>query len=427
MFTALPFVNRTTAGQFVDANVDTPRSVQVLSSLVATETAAAAATGRLLGGGSDAPAAPTAAQSATAGVVDAGHRKFKVAYVFPWGTTTPSSATSTVTLDGTHKATVTFAAAPAGATGTNIYANSAGLDEVQRITLSAGNAPVNELQRLTLTAGAAADTFKLTFGGTESSVTVTLPGGGFAAVPLADIQACLAGIPALVGNVTVTGAAGGPFDITFNGSLAGTNVGDVTMTSKTGAADGNIATITTGSTDSFKITFSAVESSIVNIPSGGFAQVTLTQIQTALTSIAALVDNYTATGSTGGPFTVTFNGSLTDTNVGAMTITSKVGAADGSVATITGGVAQGGTFRKAETGTTPSAGPADTTYAYNTTDAALAGFTAAPTTNTSGAVIVPISLAAGQTLAVSFANPVAALRLRLEIDTGAMNVAVHGQ
>ena len=315
-------------------SASTTRPVNALSKninqcygLMCTETAGAAARVKLYSHAIAAPDAPTVAEDATAGSVTAGNHRVKVSYLTAQGETEPSAASSRVICTGSKRIAVSAIPTLSGAgselvTGRNVYLNTAG---------------VNEVQTLTLTAGAGGDTFKLTYDAVESSA-VTIPGGGFAAVPLADIQ-------------------------------------------------------------------------------------------TALTSIPALAGNYTATGSAGGPFTITFNGSLESTDVGAITVTSKTGAADGSVATTTAGVAQGTTWYKVTTGTTAViADNTTTTYTINLADATLTGYNAAPSANTSGILRADIRLASSSTEMFEVpGGPVSAYLARCEITTGAATSILYGK
>jgi hypothetical protein len=133
--------------------------------------------------------------------------------------------------------------------------NVAGLDEESRFKIAEHTAftgmttvRVNEVQTITLSAGIATETFKLTNGGVESTTAVTLPTGGYANVTAAQIKACLLSIPAWNGdtaNIAVVKAAN-DYAVTFSGRLGRTNIGDTTITSKTGAADGSVANTTAG-------------------------------------------------------------------------------------------------------------------------------------------------------------------------------------
>ena len=306
----------------------TSKNINQCYGLMCTETAGAAARVKFYSHAIAAPDAPTVAEDVTAGSVTAGNHRVKVSYITAQGETEPSSASARLVCAGSRRITVSAIPTLSGAgaelvTGRNVYLNTAG---------------VNEVQTLTLTAGAGGDTFKLTYDGVESSVAVTMPGGGFAATLLADVQACLNGIPALVGNHTTTGAAGGPF-------------------------------------------------------------------------------------------TITFNGSLESTNVGAITVTSKTGAADGSVATTTGGVAQGTTWYKVTTGTTAVIGDnTTTTYTINVADGTLTGYNAAPSANTSGILRADVRLASSSTEMFEIpGGPVSAYLARCEITTGAATSILYGK
>ena len=101
---------------------------------------------------------------------------------------------------------------------------------------------VNEVQTLTLTAGAEGDTFDLTQSGSESSLAVTIPAGGFASVTAASVQATLETMNSHTSaTVTATLASAGVFTITFIGTAGNKDQGAITVTSKTGAADGSVA------------------------------------------------------------------------------------------------------------------------------------------------------------------------------------------
>jgi len=105
--------------------------------------------------------------------------------------------------------------------------------------------PSSEVQTITLSAGAQNDTFKLTWGGNESSAAVTIPSGGFANVTAAQVLACLLTITGIAStDVSVTGT--GTLVVTFQGLLRGADVGAITITSKTGAANGSVAETTKG-------------------------------------------------------------------------------------------------------------------------------------------------------------------------------------
>lgn len=198
-----------------------------------TELAGAAARVQILGGAVQAPAAPTGSESATAGSVDAGTHSYKVVFHAGGGSSEAGAVLSKVVSTGSKKVLLTIPTGPQGTTGRSIYRNEKG---------------TNEVVTFTPTAGLATETFTLTFGGVDSSV-VTLPVGGFASLTLAAVQAALDSIPALLGNITATGATGGPFTLTFGGSLKATNVGDITMTNKTGAADGTLVETTPGAAE----------------------------------------------------------------------------------------------------------------------------------------------------------------------------------
>jgi len=133
---------------------------------------------------------------------------------------------------------------------------NADLDE---ITTDVSSLARNQLTPSTIGQGAGNEVQTLTLGGTDGG-TVTLSYNGVSAAALtfaagatptaADVEARLDSIntttPPLTGNVTVTGADGGPFTVVFNGALAGVNVSPL----EAAAAGGTTATVST-SVDGF--------------------------------------------------------------------------------------------------------------------------------------------------------------------------------
>src|SRR5262249_15540471 len=97
------------------------------------------------------------------------------------------------------------------------------VDPASTLTAAASvSGTVNEVQ--TVVVGAAVTAFALTYNGVDSAVITVSPTTTGDAV-----QAALQAIPALAGNVTVTGAAGGPYTVTFVNGLGGLNVSALTV------------------------------------------------------------------------------------------------------------------------------------------------------------------------------------------------------
>lgn len=128
----------------------------------------------------------------------------------------------------------------------------------------AGTGGTNEVQLVTIGGGATAGTFTLTYSG---QTTATIPFGSTAAVVQTALRA-LSNVGA--SQVAVTGATGGPYTVTFTGTLATTDV--AAITGNAGGLTGGTPTV------------------VITTPTPGVAK-TL--------SIAV-------TGGTGGPYTVTF-------------------------------------------------------------------------------------------------------------------------
>lgn len=125
---------------------------------------------------------------------------------------------------------------------------------------------VNEVQSVTVTGVPTGGTFTLTYAGqTTAAIAYNAPATGTNSV-----QAALAALSNIisVANVGVTGSAGGPYTVTFKGSLGGQNIAQMTAsgTSLTGGTTPGVtvATVTAG------------------------------------------VNNLAVTGSAGGPYTVVF-------------------------------------------------------------------------------------------------------------------------
>src|SRR5439155_699968 len=135
-----------------------------------------------------------------------------------------------------------------------------------------------------------------------SALAVTTGAGGTTA---AQVQTNLQTIAALAGaNIAVTGNTGGPFTITFGGSLQG----DVSQIASSSTAQATTATTTNGSAPS------------------------ASAVQTNLQTIAALsaAGNVTVTGSQ--PiYTITFGGALAGQNVSQLVSSTPPAATTAAV------------------------------------------------------------------------------------------------
>ncbi|MFD8496332.1 hypothetical protein [Amycolatopsis sp. NPDC059657] len=115
-----------------------------------------------------------------------------------------------------------------------------------RITASGLYGPyggtTDEVQTLTV-GGSGLTSFTITWNGQTTSSLV-------AAATAAQVQAALEALSNIgVGDVTVTGSAGGPWTVTFGGALADTNVAAMTTTPTGGTGVVNVATTTAGGAD----------------------------------------------------------------------------------------------------------------------------------------------------------------------------------
>lgn len=100
-------------------------------------------------------------------------------------------------------------------------------------------AGTSEVQTVTITGSPTGGTFTLTYSGQTTS------GIAYNAAASA-VQSALAALSNIgSGNVAVTGSAGGPYTVTFQGSLAHTNVAQMTATSSlTGGTSPNVSVST---------------------------------------------------------------------------------------------------------------------------------------------------------------------------------------
>jgi len=157
------------------------------------------------------------------------------------------------------------------------------------------------------------------------------------------------------GNVTATGSNGGPFTVTFGGDLAHENIPDITFvnTSLTGgnATVNVVETVkgTAGTDEVQTITFyGSPTTGTFTATFNGFTtpalayNVSAADLQTALRNLASIgATGVTVSGSAGGPYTVTFAGTLANTAVSMITIDASGymgGTIYGATATTTPGV-----------------------------------------------------------------------------------------
>jgi hypothetical protein len=178
---------------------------------------------------------------------------------------------------------VTVVGAPTGGTFTLLF----GDDETTPIAYNASAATVasavnalpsigvgtggtNEVQTVTVTGAPTGGTFTLTYSG---QTTGPIAYNATAAA----VQTALTGLSNVgTGNVAVTGASGGPYTVTFQGTLADTDVAQMTAT----------ASLTGGTTPG--VTVATQTAGVARTP------------------------NVAASGSAGGPYTLTFSGQLAD-------------------------------------------------------------------------------------------------------------------
>ena len=216
---------------------------------------------------------------------------------------------------------------------------------------------INESQVLTI--GGSVLTFTVSFpavpgvgaGGTTVLLTRSVATGDF-------LQNALQAIPALAGNVNVTGGAGGAYTINFINALAGLNLplisgtvstftagtGDITITAAETQRGGPLSplvneqqTVTVSqSVTGFTFNFNGVAATALVYAAG---TTTATDVLNNLNTIPALNGNVSVTGPTGGPYVITFLGALANQDVSPLAITTTTG---GGAAPIVAETARGG-------------------------------------------------------------------------------------
>ena len=162
-----------------------------------------------------------------------------------------------------------FGDAVTGPIAYNATASAVGTALAALSSIGTGTGGTNEQQLVTIS-NATSGTFTLTYSG---QTTGAIAWNAAASAVQTAIQA-LSNVGA--GNATVTGSNGGPYTVTFAGTLADTNVAQ--MTASAGSLVGSSPT------------------AVVTTATGGVAN----------------TPNITVTGSTGGPWTVAFGGQLGD-------------------------------------------------------------------------------------------------------------------
>lgn len=188
-----------------------------------------------------------------------------------------------------------------------------------------GTEAVNDLQTITLTGTPTAGTFNLTVND-ETSVAIAYNAASSA------IQSALQTILG-TGNVSVTGSAGGPWQVTFIGALADTAIPTMSAQSSLTGGAVNITHITVGTAGTASvqlITMSAIPSSgTFTLSFGGQTTAALpwdasnTTVQNALAGLSSIgANNVSVAGD--GPYTVTFQGTLGTTPQALITATSSL-------------------------------------------------------------------------------------------------------
>ena len=193
--------------------------------------------------------------------------------------------------------------------------------EVQRILIT--GTPANEVQRITRTSnGSAVFSFNGVSGPSINLATSTTA---------AQIQANLRSISALAGNVNVTGNNGGPWTLTFVGSLAGQDVPDLVVES-----GGATAITTTQGNGNFRLTYgnTTLQSDVIRFSANPLTMAG--NIQKALDSMFGAGNTVVTPviqGTTAREYRIAFIRNLANANIPPLGVT-------GTVAPVTSIIAQ---------------------------------------------------------------------------------------
>ncbi|WP_164103410.1 dockerin type I domain-containing protein [Candidatus Laterigemmans baculatus] len=264
--------------------------------------------------------------------------------------------------------------------------------KLQKVVLEAPNPrsgqTASEVQRVTLPSGVSGGNFVLGYNG-ESTAAIASTAGG------SDVQAALLALPGLSsGDVSVSGGIGGPYTVTFGGSLANRDIGLLT-------ADGSGLVVTGGPMTASTIreadpTQGTNEEQTIALPAltdgGTFTlsfngsgpseplpfDATSSEVLQALADLSTVpAGSIDVTGPAGGPWTVEFQGSLGATDQPAIVangaaLTSSIAASVAQTQTAVGATneiqrisvpaaATGGTFRLSFNGDTTAPIPGNAT------------------------------------------------------------------
>ena len=197
--------------------------------------------------------------------------------------------------------TVTFQGALAGTNVVQMYADVYGAEDgMTYVSTHQGGGPVNEVQTVELSPAAVGGNFTLTYSG---QTTGNIAWNASAAT----VQSALEALSNIgVGDVAVTGSAGGIWTVTFQGALGGTNVSE--MTGSPGTLIGAVnekqeVRLFNAGGGTFTLTYDGQTTG--NIAYNASAAT----VQTALEALSNIGSgDVTVTGSSGGPWTIEYTG-----------------------------------------------------------------------------------------------------------------------
>lgn len=204
-----------------------------------------------------------------------------------------------------------------------LTADTAGVPFVVTVVIGTGT---NEKQLVTIT-GATGGTFTLTWNG---QTTDPIAYNASAATVQTELEA-LSNIDS--GDVTVTGSDGGPYTVEFIGDLAATNVALITAnnSSLTGSAneEQTVTVINSPSGGDFTLSFNGQTTDAIAYNASAAT------VQSELEGLANIkAGDVDVTGSDGGPWTVEFTGDLAKTDVSLLVaVSSLTGAPTAAAAT----------------------------------------------------------------------------------------------
>lgn len=208
--------------------------------------------------------------------------------------------------------------------------HSGGLAGVSIQETTIGGAVQNDTQTVTVIGSPTGGTFELTLSGYGSTAGIAYNAAASA------VQSALQAVSGLSGNVVVGGSAGGPYVCVFQASLAATPLSTMTSSSSlTPSGSVNVTHNVVGSPGGDEVQ----TVSLTGGPTGGTWSLTFNgyttgnfaynasaaTVQSGLVALTSIGSSHaTVSGSNGGPYTVTFTGTLANAPQSLLTYTNNL-------------------------------------------------------------------------------------------------------